>query len=158
MASKKKTKKNHKPVKRPSRRELKIKAVEYKGGQWLNVNGGESLAYNGSASLKGVNVNAKLTWCGSLAVSQNININSGGEFYMKGSLASGSNGMSLAINSNSKLIIEGSLVVYGDLILNSNSTLEFAGSGSTITVFGKVTKGSNVTITGTYTDTFNKLN
>ena len=33
MASKKKTKKNHKPVKRPSRRELKIKAVEYKGGQ-----------------------------------------------------------------------------------------------------------------------------
>ena len=132
----------------------------YTGGNWLNVNSGETLAYNGSASLTGVNVNQNLTWCGSLAVSQNINVNSGGVFYMKGSMVAGTyNGnTSLAINANSKLIMEGSLTVYGNLILNSNSTLEFAGSGCTITVFGTVTKGDNVTITGTYNDSYNKLN
>ncbi len=132
----------------------------YTGGNWLNVNSGETLAYNGSASLTGVNVNQNLTWCGSLAVSDNINVNSGGVFYMKGSMVTGTyNGnTSLAINANSKLIMEGSLTVYGNLILNSNSTLEFAGSGCTIAVFGTVTKGDNVTITGTYTDSYNKLN
>ena len=31
----------------------------------------------------GVNVNANLTFCGSLSVAQGLNINSGGVFYMK---------------------------------------------------------------------------
>jgi len=129
----------------------------YTGGNWMNVNSGETLAYNGAASLSGINVNSSLTWCGSLAVSEQLNINSGGVFYMKGSLSFGASGKSLIINANSKLKIEGSLVIFGNLILNSGATLEFAGAGSTITVFGSVTKGSNVTITGTYTDSFNSL-
>ncbi len=132
----------------------------YTGGNWLNVNSGQTLEYSGSASVTGVNVNQNLTWCGSLATSSNLNVNSGGIFYMKGSLAVGNmNGTtSLAINASSKLIMEGALVIYGDLILNSNSTLEFSGAGSTITIYGNVTIGNNVTITGTYTDTYNKLN
>ena len=129
----------------------------YTGGNWMNVNSGETLAYNGAASLSGINVNSNLTWCGSLAVSEQLNINSGGLFYMKGSLSFGASGKSLIINANSKLKIEGSLVIFGNLILNSGATLEFAGAGSTITVFGSVTKGTNVTITGTYTDSFNSL-
>ena len=80
---------------------------------------------------------------------------------MKGSLAQGqvhNPYNSLNVNSNAKLKIEGSVVIYGNLVLNSGATLEFVGSGSSITIHGSVTKGNNVTITGTYTDTFNKLN
>lgn len=134
--------------------------ASYPGDQWLNVNSGQNLQYQGSASVQGVNVNANLTFCGSLAVSQGLNINSGGVFYMKGSLAQGQANNpwnALVINSNAKLKVEGSVVIYGNLILNSGANLEFVGSGSSITIHGSVTKGNNVTITGTYTDTFNKL-
>jgi hypothetical protein len=132
----------------------------YSGSAWLNVNSGETKQYQGAAALSGINVNANLTWCGSLSVSQGINVNSGGMFYMKGSLAQGSvinPYLSLNVNSNATLKIEGSVVIYGNMILNSGAKLEFVGSGSSITIFGTVTKGSNVTITGNYTDTFNKL-
>lgn len=132
----------------------------YSGSTWLNVNSGETKQYQGAAALTGVNVNANLTWCGSLSVSQGINVNSGGVFYMKGSLAQGSvltPYNSLNVNSNATLKIEGSVVVYGNMVLNSGAKLEFIGSGSSITIFGTVTKGNNVTITGNYIDTFNKL-
>ncbi|PZR19851.1 MAG: hypothetical protein DI539_12590 [Flavobacterium psychrophilum] len=132
----------------------------YTGSNYLNVNSGETKQYQGAAALTGVNVNANLTWCGSLSVSQGLNVNSGGTFYMKGALAQGSvltPNNSLNVNSNATLKIEGSVVVYGNMILNSGAKLEFVGSGSSITIFGTVTKGSNVTITGTYVDTFNKL-
>ncbi|MHA3789181.1 LVIVD repeat-containing protein [Flavobacterium hauense] len=130
----------------------------YTGSTWLNVNSGETKQYQGAAALTGVNVNANLTWCGSLSVSQGINVNSGGVFYMKGSLAQGSVLTPYnSLNVNGTLKIEGSVVVYGNMILNSGAKLEFVGSGSSITIFGSVTKGSNVTITGNYVDTFNKL-
>lgn len=135
----------------------------YTGSSWLNVNSNQTMQYQGSASLYGVNVNsnALLTFCGSLSVSQGLNVNSNGTFYMKGSLAQGQANnpwLSLNVNSNAILKVEGSVVIYGNLVLNSNSKLEFVGSGSSITIYGNVIKGSNVTITGTYTDTFNKLN
>jgi len=131
--------------------------ASYTGGNWLNVNSGDNFSFGGTASLSGINVNSKLTWCGYLGVSDQVNVNSGGEFYIKGSLSFGSSGKSLIVNANSKLKIEGSLVIYGNLILNSGATLEFLGSGSSITVMGSVTKGSNITITGTYIDTNNSL-
>ena len=132
----------------------------YTGGPWLNVNSGETKNYQGSAALQGINVNQNLTFCGSLAVHQGININSNGVFTMKGSLAHGqANGNNNSyFNINGTFKVEGSVVIYGNLILNSGSKLEFLGSGSTITIYGNVTKNSNVTITGNYTDTFNKLN
>lgn len=130
----------------------------YSGSAYLNVNSGETKQYQGAAALTGVNVNANLTWCGSLSVSQAINVNSGGVFYMKGSLAQGSVlSPNNSLNVNGTMKIEGSVVVYGNMVLNSGSKLEFVGSGSSITIFGTVTKGSNVTITGNYVDTFNKL-
>lgn len=132
----------------------------YNGSAWLNVNSGETLQYQGSAALMGVNVNASLTWCGSLSVSEGININSGGMFYMKGSLAQGSTNnpyLSFNINSNAVFRVEGNIVIYGNLVLNSGATMEFIGNDSVITIFGTVTKGSNVTITGDYIDTFDKL-
>lgn len=131
----------------------------YNGGPWLNVNSNETLNYQGSAALQGINVNQNLTFCGSLSVSQGVNINSNGVFTMKGSLAQGQYGSnSTNFNVNGTFKVEGSVVIYGNLILNSNAKLEFLGSGSSITIYGNVTKNSNVTITGNYTDTFNKLN
>jgi hypothetical protein len=129
----------------------------YKGGDWLNVNSGENLNYQGSASLQGINVNQNLTFCGSLSVAQGINVNSGGIFTMKGSMAQGNyNNPYLSLNVNGTLKIDGSVVIYGNLILNSGAKLEFA-SGSSITIYGNVIKNSGITITGDYTDTMNKL-
>lgn len=130
----------------------------YSGGEWLNVNSGDNFSYKGSASLQGINVNDKLTFCGSLAVAQGINVNSGGVFTMKGSMAQGNyNNPYLSLNINGTMKIEGSVVIYGNLIMNSGAKLEFLGSDSEITIYGSVTKNNGVTITGTYKDTFNKL-
>ncbi|EIA08851.1 hypothetical protein [Flavobacterium frigoris] len=132
----------------------------YNGGQWLNVNSGETLNYQGSASIQGINVNQNLTFCGSLSIKQGVNINSGGVFTMKGSMAQGnynSNSSNFNFNINGTFKVEGSVVLYGNLILNSGATIEFVGSGSSITIYGKVTKNSGVTIKGNYTDTFNSL-
>ncbi|PKB17918.1 hypothetical protein [Flavobacterium sp. 5] len=129
----------------------------YKGGDWLNVNSGENLSYQGAASLQGINVNQNLTFCGSLSVAQGININSGGVFTMKGSMAQGNyNNPYLSLNVNGTLKIDGSILIYGNLILNSGARVEFA-SGSSITVYGNVTKNNGVTISGDFTDTMNKL-
>ncbi|MGQ8336090.1 hypothetical protein ACUNWD_06020 [Sunxiuqinia sp. A32] len=132
---------------------------EYDGKKNLTVNSGEDLGYSGSASLDKIEVTSasSLFWCGSLAASQHIIINSGGEFYMRGSLAQGSKNQNFIINAGGVLKVEGSLVIYGDLILNSESTIEFIGDDSSITVHGSVTKGDDVTITGTFTDTNNSL-
>lgn len=134
----------------------------YTGGYWLNVNSNREEAYSGSASLMGVNVNAKanLVFCGALAVNKGVNVNSKGTFLIKGALAQGTTEApynALIVNNDGVLQIEGSLVIYGNMILNNGATLQFLGSESSITVYGKVTKNGNVTITGDYTDTFNSL-
>ena len=132
----------------------------YSGGSWLNINSNEPQGYSGSVSLKGLNINDDLTFCGSLAVKNGLNINSNGNFYMSGSLAQGSTynkWNSFNINNNATLFIEGSLVIYGNLILNNGATIEFLGAGSSITIYGDVIKNGTVTINGDYTDTFKKL-
>jgi len=131
----------------------------YNGGQWLNVNSGETLSYQGSAALQGINVNQNLTFCGSLSVAQQLNVNSNGIFTLKGSLAQGQySNNNTTFHVNGTFRVEGSVVIYGNLVLNSGAKLEFLGSNSSITVYGNVTKNSNVTITGTYVDVLNKLN
>lgn len=75
----------------------------------------------------------------------------------KESLAQGNyNNPYLSLNVNGTFKIDGNVVIYGNLILNSGARLEFA-SGSSITIYGNVIKNSGVTITGDYTDTMNKL-
>ncbi len=132
----------------------------YTGGSWLNVNSNDPQSYSGSASLSGVNINDDLTFCGSLAVKNSLNINSNGNFYMSGSLVQGSvynKWNSFNINKNATLYIEGSLVIYGNMVLNDGATIEFLGAGASITIFGDVIKNGTVTINGNYTDSFNKL-
>ncbi|RAJ08434.1 LVIVD repeat-containing protein [Chitinophaga skermanii] len=129
----------------------------YTGSAWLNVNSGEKKYYSGAAALQGVNVNDVLYFCGSMTVESQLNINSQGVFDIHGSLAFGKYNAGTTMNVNGTWNVEGSVVIYGDLTLNSGAKINFLGSGASITIYGKVTKNSGVTITGTYTDTFNKL-
>ncbi len=131
----------------------------YTGNSNLNINSNQEESFGGSTTLKHLNVGGKFTYCGSLNIEKSTNINSNGEFNMKGSLAIGTYGKNddLNINSNAVLKIEGDLTVYGNLNLNSGATLEFVGDHSTIHVYGKVNQNSGSTLIGDYTDTSDKL-
>ncbi|MFB9080369.1 hypothetical protein ACFFLS_19735 [Flavobacterium procerum] len=135
----------------------------YNQGANLILNSNEIKSYQGATSINSaiINSGAILTHCGSIAILSNLTLNSNGTFNMRGSLSQGkymqSNPTILTINSNATLQVEGSVVIWGDLLLNSGAKINFIGNDSSITIYGKVTKGSNVTITGTYKDTENKL-
>lgn len=135
----------------------------YNQGRDLILNSNETKSYQGSTAINSaiVNSGAVLTHCGSIAVLSNLTLNSGGTFNMRGSLSQGkyqqATPTELVVNSNSVLQIEGSVVIWGDLRLNSGAKINFIGTGSSITIYGKVTKGTGVTITGSYLDTENKL-
>ncbi|MCH7402303.1 hypothetical protein ACFOUP_03610 [Belliella kenyensis] len=128
----------------------------YTGSSNLNVNSNDNMRYTGSAALSNVNVNGSLTFCGSVAIWDQFNINSQGLFEMSGSLAHGRNSNSrMIINGHIKL--NGSAVIYGDLVMNSNAKLEFVGENNSITVYGRVTKNNGATVIGDFKDTEGKL-
>lgn len=129
----------------------------YPGDYWLNVNSNETKAYGGSASIGGINNNANFLFCGSLAVLDQFNLNGNSVTEVYGSLAFGRYNAGTTMNVNSTLKLSGSIVIYGDLNLNSGAKLEFVGSGNSITIYGRVNKNSGVTITGDFTDTEGKL-
>ena len=135
----------------------------YNQGQNLILNSNEVKSYSGSTAISSVIVNSGgiLTHCGSISIQNTLILNSGGTFNMRGTLAQGKyqqqNPTELIINSNATLQIEGSVVIWGDLRLNSGAKINFIGNDSSITIYGKVTKNSGVTITGNYKDTENKL-
>lgn len=131
----------------------------YKGSSNLNVNGNESVGYRGSAQLKNVNVGGNFLFCGSLAIEQNLNVNSNGLMEVYGSFAFGQyrKNTSLNVNSNATLRLSGSVVIYGDLKLNSGAKLEFVGEGTSITIYGDVTINSGASISGDFIDTEGKL-
>ncbi|MGL5112686.1 MAG: hypothetical protein ACRC6O_08620 [Flavobacterium sp.] len=133
----------------------------YTGGVNLILNSNQKAAYAGSTALSSIIINSKasLLHCGALSVQNDLTLNSNSLFEVSGTLSQGRFGATtkLTVNSNAEMKVTGAVVIYGDLVLNSNSNLTFLGSGSSITVYGKVIKGSNVKITGNYTDTENKL-
>ncbi|PBJ15646.1 hypothetical protein [Flavobacterium sp. ACN6] len=133
----------------------------YNQGRDLILNSNEIKSYQGATAINSaiVNSGAVLTHCGAISVLSNLTLNSNGTFNMRGSLSQGKflQSTELIINNNAVLQVEGSVVIWGDLRLNSGAKINFIGNDSSITIYGKVTKGSNVTITGTYKDTENKL-
>lgn len=135
----------------------------YNQGQNLILNSNEVKSFSGSTAISSVIINfgGILTHCGSISVQNTLILNSGGTFNMRGTLAQGKyqqqNPTELIINSNATLQIEGSVVIWGDMRLNSGAKINFIGNDSSITIYGKVTKNSGVTITGNYKDTENKL-
>jgi len=135
----------------------------YNQGPNLILNSNEVKSYSGATAINSaiVNSGAVLTHCGSISVLNGLTLNSGSTFNMRGTLAQGKflplSSTELIINNNALLQIEGSVVIWGDLRLNSGAKINFIGNDSSITIYGKVIKNSNVTITGTYKDTENKL-
>jgi hypothetical protein len=135
----------------------------YNLGKDLILNSNETKSFNGATAINSIiiNSNSTLTHCGSISVANNLTLNSNSTFKMYGTLSQGkyqqSNPTLLTVNSKAVLQIEGSVVIWGDLTLNANSTIQFIGTGSSITIYGKVTKDKNATITGNYTDTEGKL-
>ncbi|MCE7058183.1 hypothetical protein LZF95_26100 [Algoriphagus sp. AGSA1] len=129
----------------------------YRGDSWLNINGGETKAYGGSASIAGLNNNSNFLFCGSLAVLDQFNMNGGSVTEIYGSLAFGRMNANNTMHVNSTLKLSGSVVIYGNLNLNSGGKIEFVGSGNTLTVFGSVSQQSGSSITGDFTDTEGKV-
>ncbi|WP_026969626.1 hypothetical protein [Algoriphagus terrigena] len=129
----------------------------YPGDYWLNINSNETKAYGGAASIGGVNNNSNFLFCGSLAILEQFNLNGNSVTEVYGALAFGRYNGGTTMNVNSTLKLSGSIVIYGDLNLNSGAKLEFVGTGNSITIYGRVNKNSGVTITGDYTDTEGKL-
>ncbi|MHA7131279.1 LVIVD repeat-containing protein [Algoriphagus namhaensis] len=131
----------------------------YKGNSNLNVNSNESQAYSGSTTLKNVNIGGNFLFCGSLAIENNLNVNSNGVMEVVGSFAFGQyrKNSSLNVNSNATLKLSGSTVIYGDLRLNSGATLEFVGEGNQIVIYGDVSINSGAKIIGDYTESTGKL-
>lgn len=135
----------------------------YNQGPNLILNSNEIKSYSGSTAISSAMINsgAVLTHCGSITIQNGLTLNSGGTFNMRGTLLQGKyqqqNPTELIINSNAVLQIEGTVVIWGDLRLNSGAKINFIGNDSSISIYGKVIKNSNVTITGNYKDTENKL-
>ena len=135
----------------------------YNQNKDLILNSNEVKSFSGSTAINSTIINSGgiLTHCGAITIQNGLILNSGGTFNMRGTLAQGkyqqANPTELIINSNALLQIEGSVVIWGDLRLNSGAKINFIGNNSSITIYGKVTKNSNVTITGNYSDTENKL-
>ncbi|WP_281239562.1 hypothetical protein [Flavobacterium praedii] len=127
----------------------------YNGGQELNINSGQTVGYSGSTAINKANINASFTHCGAISIQNDVNINSGGIFKMYGTLSQGKYQQAnpTRFTVNGELQIEGSVVIWGDLVMNSGAKISFLGNDSSITVYGKVTKNSGVTITGKYTGT-----
>ncbi|WP_269222978.1 hypothetical protein [Flavobacterium sp. IMCC34518] len=127
----------------------------YNGGQELNINSGQTVGYSGSTAINKANINASFTHCGAISIQNDVNINSGGIFKMYGTLSQGKYQQAnpTRFTVNGELQIQGSVVIWGDLVMNSGAKISFLGNDSSITVYGKVTKNSGVTITGKYTGT-----
>lgn len=129
----------------------------YSGSANLNVNSGDDFAFRGSKRFNNMNIGGNLLLCGSWTVKEGVNINSNGLFEMNGTIVVGRNNKqrNITVNSGATLKVEGNLTIYGDLILNEGATIEFLGDDSVVNIFGRVTKGANTTVEGTFRDVRN---
>ncbi len=132
----------------------------YFGNSRLNVSQGEDLSYSGSTRLREVTISGSLLLCGSWTVRDGITIGNNGVFELSGDLTVARNNRrrNITVGGGATYRVEGgNLTIWGDLILGDNSTLEFLGSNSSITVHGDVIKSNSATVTGDFVDTEGKF-
>ncbi len=112
----------------------------YNGSTDLKVRLGEDEAYNGSKRFANIEVAGTLLLCGSWTVSNEVNINNDALFEMNGTLVVGRNNKrkNVIVQEGATFKVEGDLTVYGDLILNDGSALEFIGNNSVVNIFGSI--------------------
>ena len=129
----------------------------YSGSSNLTVNAGSEQAYRGAKRFTSLDVDGSLLLCGSWTVRDEIEI--GGIFEMNGTLVVARNNRrrNVTVDSGAKFRVEGNLTIYGDLILNDGSTLEFLGDDSVVNIFGSVIRNGSAVVTGNYRDVQSKF-
>lgn len=129
----------------------------YDDCSWIIVKSNRPQANAGITAADGLEVSDKFTFCGALSIKNWVQVHPKGQFNMRGSLTVGSFGRNTGMIINETFIIDGELVIYGNLSINKNAKIEFIGNDSKITVHGKVTKQDGYSIKGKYIDTEGKL-
>ena len=133
--------------------------IEYSTSANLNVDTGENLAYRGSKRFNDFDVSGSLLLCGAWTVKNDVNINENGLFEMNGTFVVGRNNKrkDVTLDSGATFRVEGNLTIYGDLVLNEGTTMEFIGENSVVNIFGSVVTNGDVTVSGTFRDVKNKF-
>jgi len=129
----------------------------YDDCSWIIVKAGRAQANAGITAADGLEVSDKFTFCGALSIKNWVQVHPKGNFNMRGSLTVGSFGRNTGMIINETFVIDGELVIYGNLFINKNAKIEFLGNDSKITVHGKVTKQEGHSIKGKYIDTEGKM-
>lgn len=131
----------------------------YSGGRDLLVNEGQNLEYSGSKRFRRVTNSGELLLCGSWTVRNDVTISDNALFEMNGTFVVGSNNRrrDVILNNGATWVVEGDVIIYGDLILNDGTTLQFLGNNSSVNIFGDVIKNGNVAVTGTFDDVRDKF-
>ncbi|MFH6603956.1 hypothetical protein ACEZ3G_10750 [Maribacter algicola] len=131
----------------------------YSGSSNLVVAQGETQEYRGAKRFNSITVDGSLLLCGSWTTNNSNFINENGLFEMNGVLSVGRNNKrkNITLGKNATLRVEGNLNIYGDLILEDGSTIEFLGGSSEANIFGSVKKSGNVTVKGQFLDVRNKF-
>ncbi|WP_350291848.1 hypothetical protein [uncultured Croceitalea sp.] len=135
----------------------------YVGSSRLNVAQGDDLAYSVDTRFREINVDGSLLLCGSWTVRNGVVIGENALFEMSGTatVARNNRRRDITVSQGATFRVEGiangSLTIWGDLILEENATLEFLGNENTITVHGDVIIANSATVTGNFTDTEGKF-
>lgn len=133
--------------------------ASFNGDSSYSVPAGEEQAYSGSKRFNSLTVEGTLLLCGSWTVKDDITINENGVFEMNGTIVVGRTNRSrdIVVKAGATLRIEGSVSIYGDLILEDGATVEFLGDSTIAVIWGSVVKAGSATVTGTFNDYFNKF-
>ncbi|SEK51473.1 hypothetical protein SAMN04488008_101620 [Maribacter orientalis] len=133
--------------------------ASFNGDSRYSVPAGEEQAYSGSKRFNSLTVEGTLLLCGSWTVKDDITINENGVFEMNGTIVVGRTNRSrdIVVKAGATLRIEGSVSIYGDLILEDGATVEFLGDSTIAVIWGSVVKAGSATVTGTFNDYFNKF-
>ena len=133
--------------------------ASFNGDSSYSVPAGEEQAYSGSKRFNSLTVDGTLLLCGSWTVKDDITINENGVFEMNGTIVVGRTNRTrdIVVKAGATLRIEGSVSIYGDLILEDGATVEFLGDSTIAVVWGSVTRAGSATVTGTFNDYFSKF-
>lgn len=131
----------------------------YTGKSELKVDQGNTEEYSGAKRLKSVDVSGSLLLCGSWTVADDVDIRQDALLEMNGTFAVGSNNKkrNIIVAGGAVIRVEGTLQVYGDIILEDGATLEFMGTGSIADIFGSVKLNGSAQVTGTFDDLRNSF-
>jgi hypothetical protein len=134
-------------------------AQRYNGSSYLDVESYQTLGYSGSKNFRELSVSGELLLCGSWSVRDEFVVEEDGTLEIKGSIYMGRNNRrrNIEVSSGATLRVEGVMVIYGDIILEENASLEFLGDANNVYVLGDVIIADGASVTGNFNDRMNKF-